>query len=167
MTATLSGTKLAANGPRRYAVQAADSATVSSNAARLPVIQAVSLVTSCSNPAPQAVAINSGLNAAIVTNPAATKLPWSAWRTAPDLPTAPVLAPVRNLPCNRIRKVSTSIPRPGWRSSPMREAAACPSSIWLTTACPLVSPRIRSRRRGHRSRHWQCSGHRQWRQCGG
>ena len=62
---------MAANGPRRYAVQAADSTTVASNAARLPVIQAVSLVTGCSNPAPQGVAINSGLNlrAAIVTEP--------------------------------------------------------------------------------------------------
>jgi len=69
MTATLSGVTLAANGPRRYALQAADSATVTSNAARLPAIQAVSLVTGCSNPAPQGVAINSGLNAAIVTEP--------------------------------------------------------------------------------------------------
>jgi hypothetical protein len=77
MTATLSGTTLAANGPRRYAVQAADSTTVASNAARLPVIQAVSLVTGdCSAPAPQGVAINSGVtslgqifSAAIVTEP--------------------------------------------------------------------------------------------------
>ena len=60
---------MAANGPRRYAVQAADSTTVTSNAARLPVIQAVSLVTGCSNPAPLGVAINSGLNVAIVTEP--------------------------------------------------------------------------------------------------
>lgn len=77
MTATLSGTTLAANGPRRYAVQAADSTTVASNAARLPVIQAVSLITGdCSAPAPQGVAINSGVtslgqiySAAIVTEP--------------------------------------------------------------------------------------------------
>ncbi len=77
MTATVSGTTLAANGPRRYAVQAADSTTVASNAARLPVIQAVSLVTGdCSAPAPQGVAINSGVtslgqiySAAIVTEP--------------------------------------------------------------------------------------------------
>ncbi len=76
MTATVSGTTLAANGPRRYAVQAADSTTVTSNAARLPAIQAVSLVTGCSNPAPQGVAINPGVNtggqtysSAIVTEP--------------------------------------------------------------------------------------------------
>ena len=77
MTATVSGTTLAANGPRRYAVQAADSTTAASNAARLPVIQAVSLVTGdCSAPAPQGVAINSGVtslgqiySAAIVTEP--------------------------------------------------------------------------------------------------
>ncbi len=77
MTATVSGATLAANGPRRYAVQAADSTTVTSNAARLPVIQAVSLITGdCSAPAPQGVAINSGVtslgqifSAAIVTEP--------------------------------------------------------------------------------------------------
>jgi hypothetical protein len=77
MTATLSGAALAANGPRRYAVQAADSTTITSNAARLPVIQAVSLITGdCSAPAPQGVAINSGVtslgqiySAAIVTEP--------------------------------------------------------------------------------------------------
>lgn len=77
MTATLSGAKVAANGPRRYAVQAADSATAASNAARLPVLQAVSLITGdCSAPAPQGVAINSGVtslgqifSAAIVTEP--------------------------------------------------------------------------------------------------
>ena len=70
MTATLSGTTLATNGPRQYAVQAADSTTVTSNAARLPVIQAVNLITSdCSAPAPQGVAINPALNVAIVTEP--------------------------------------------------------------------------------------------------
>ncbi len=130
MTATVSGATLAANGPRRYAVQAADSATVTSNAARLPVIQAVSLVTGCSNPAPQGVAINSGLNAAIVTEPGCNQVAMVSLADSSGLPTAPVLAPALSLPCNRIRKVSTSIPRPGWRSSPMREAAACLSSIW-------------------------------------
>ena len=71
---------MAANGPRRYAVQAADSTTVTSNAARLPVIQAVSLITGCSNPAPQGVAINSGvtslaiLSAAIVTEPSCNQV---------------------------------------------------------------------------------------------
>ena len=73
MTATLSGTVLATNGPRMYALDVADTATTPptpSNAARLQVIQAVSLVTGdCANPAPQGVAIDIVRNVAVVTEP--------------------------------------------------------------------------------------------------
>ena len=92
MTATVSGATLAANGPRRYAVQAADSATVISNAARLPVIQAVGLVTGCSNPAPLAVAINSGLNAAIVTEPGCNQVAMVNLATGTGFGASPELA---------------------------------------------------------------------------
>ena len=92
MTATVSGANLAANGPRRYAVQAADSATVISNAARLPVIQAVGLVTGCSNPAPLAVAINSGLNAAIVTEPGCNQVAMVNLATGTGFGASPELA---------------------------------------------------------------------------
>jgi DNA-binding beta-propeller fold protein YncE len=73
MTATLSGTTLASNGPRIYALDVEDTsaspATVS-NAASLQAVQAVSLVTSdCSNPAPQGVAIDATHNVAVVTEP--------------------------------------------------------------------------------------------------
>jgi DNA-binding beta-propeller fold protein YncE len=73
MTATLSGTTLASNGPRIYALDVEDTsaspATVS-NAASLQAVQAVSLVTSdCSNPAPQGVAIDAAHNTAVVTEP--------------------------------------------------------------------------------------------------
>ena len=80
ITATLSGTKLAQNGPRQYALQVTKSATVS-NAARLRAIQAVSLVTGCGNPAPQGVAINPAVNVsgnfydvAIVTEPGCNQI---------------------------------------------------------------------------------------------
>ena len=76
MTATLSGVTLAGNGPRQYALDVQDtSASAISNAARLPVIQAVNLVAGCANPAPQGVAVAtvvvSGLvhNVALVTEP--------------------------------------------------------------------------------------------------
>jgi hypothetical protein len=69
MTATLSGSFLATNGPRLYALDVSASAGIS-NAVSLQAIQAVSLVTSdCSNPAPQGVAIDIGHNAAVVTEP--------------------------------------------------------------------------------------------------
>jgi DNA-binding beta-propeller fold protein YncE len=73
LTATLSGSFLASNGPRLYALDVVDSPTspsVFSNVAQLQVIQAVSLVTSgCSNPAPQGVAIDATHNVAVVTEP--------------------------------------------------------------------------------------------------
>jgi DNA-binding beta-propeller fold protein YncE len=70
MTATLSGSVLATNGPRVYTLDVASTSTGVSNAAPLQVIQAVSLVTSgCSNPAPQGVAIDFVRNAAVVTEP--------------------------------------------------------------------------------------------------
>jgi hypothetical protein len=70
MNATLSGSYLAARGPRMYALDAFDTTAGASNAAPLQVIQAVSLKTSaCSNPAPQGVAIDVVHNAALVTEP--------------------------------------------------------------------------------------------------
>ena len=71
LTATLSGTALATNGPRLYSLDASDSATGISNAAALQVIQAVSLMTTndCTNPAPQGVAIDAAHNAAVITEP--------------------------------------------------------------------------------------------------
>jgi DNA-binding beta-propeller fold protein YncE len=73
LTAALSGSFLATNGPRLYALDVVDSCTTPttfSNAARLQVIQAVSLVTGdCSNPAPQGVAIDATHNVAVVTEP--------------------------------------------------------------------------------------------------
>lgn len=69
MTATLSGSTLAGNGPRMYTLDVTNSSTFS-NVAPLQVIQAVSLVTSvCSNPAPQGVAIDATHNLAVVTEP--------------------------------------------------------------------------------------------------
>jgi DNA-binding beta-propeller fold protein YncE len=69
LTATLSGATLASNGPRQYAIDVLASGFVS-NAARLQVIQAVSLITSdCAAPAPQGVAIDAVLNVAVVTEP--------------------------------------------------------------------------------------------------
>ena len=70
MTATLSGSYLAARGPRIYALDASDTTSGASNAAPLQVIQAVSLITStCSSPQPQGVAIDAAHNAAVVTEP--------------------------------------------------------------------------------------------------
>ena len=69
MTATLSGSALATNGPRMYTLDVQNSSGIS-NAAPLQVVQAVSLVTSaCSNPAPQGVAIDATHNVAVVTEP--------------------------------------------------------------------------------------------------
>jgi hypothetical protein len=78
LTATLSGTVLANNGPRSYALDVADTSTsppIISNAAPLQVIQAVSLVTTgCSNPAPQGVAIDAVHNVALVTEPGCSQV---------------------------------------------------------------------------------------------
>ncbi len=69
LMATLSGATLAGNGPRQYAIDVVASGLVS-NAARLQVIQAVSLITSdCAAPAPQGVAIDAVLNVVVVTEP--------------------------------------------------------------------------------------------------
>src|SRR4029077_1989579 len=73
LTATISGSFLATNGPRLYALDVADACTTPtapSNVAPLQVIQAVSVVTSaCPNPAPQGVAIDVVHNVAVVTEP--------------------------------------------------------------------------------------------------
>jgi DNA-binding beta-propeller fold protein YncE len=70
MKATISGSKLAPNGPRLYALDVQDSGPTFSNAARLQAIQAVNLVTGdCPNPAPQGVAIDAAHNAAVITEP--------------------------------------------------------------------------------------------------
>jgi DNA-binding beta-propeller fold protein YncE len=71
MTATLSGSTLASNGPRLYTIDVASTAPATvSNAAAMQVVQAVSLVTTaCSNPAPQGVAIDATHNVAVVTEP--------------------------------------------------------------------------------------------------
>jgi DNA-binding beta-propeller fold protein YncE len=70
MSATLSGSYLAARGPRIYAMDASDPTAGASNAAPLQVIQAVSVVTSaCPNPLPQGVAIDAAHNAAVITEP--------------------------------------------------------------------------------------------------
>jgi DNA-binding beta-propeller fold protein YncE len=73
LTATISGSFLATNGPRLYALDVADACTAPtapSNVAPLQVIQAVSVVTSaCPNPAPQGVAIDVVHNVAVVTEP--------------------------------------------------------------------------------------------------
>jgi DNA-binding beta-propeller fold protein YncE len=69
MTATLSGSFIANNGPRLYALDVQDS-SVLSNAAQLQAVQAVNLATgTCSNPAPQGVAIDAAHNVAVVTEP--------------------------------------------------------------------------------------------------
>lgn len=82
MKATISGTTLASKGPRQYALDVQDtSASTFSNAARLQVIQAVNLVASCSNPAPQGVAVDivvvAGVahNVALVTEPGTASQP--------------------------------------------------------------------------------------------
>jgi DNA-binding beta-propeller fold protein YncE len=72
LTATISGSFLATNGPRSYALDVADACTPTtlSNVAPLQVIQAVSVVTSaCPNPLPQGVAIDVVHNVAVVTEP--------------------------------------------------------------------------------------------------
>lgn len=76
MTATLSGSVLATNGPRVYALDVKDTSSRVSNAASLQVIQAVNLVTgtgsgpgNCGNPSPQGVAIDDTHNVALVTEP--------------------------------------------------------------------------------------------------
>jgi len=73
MKATISGSTLAAKGPRQYALDVQDtSASTFSNAAPLQAIQAVNLVTSdCVNPAPQGVAIDAAVNVNGVTVPVA------------------------------------------------------------------------------------------------
>ena len=73
LTATISGSFLATNGPRSYTLDVADACTAPttlSNVAPLQVIQAVSVVTSaCPNPAPQGVSIDVVHNLAVVTEP--------------------------------------------------------------------------------------------------
>jgi DNA-binding beta-propeller fold protein YncE len=71
MTATLSGATIAGNGPRQYDLDVHDtSGSTFSNAGRLQVIQAVSLISNdCSNPAPQGVAIDATHDVAVVTEP--------------------------------------------------------------------------------------------------
>ena len=69
MTATLSGSSVAGNGPRLYALDVQDTSALS-NAAQLQALQAVSLLSStCANPAPQGVAIDATHNVAVVTEP--------------------------------------------------------------------------------------------------
>jgi len=86
LTATLSGATLAGNGPRQYAIDVLASGLVS-NAARLQVIQAVSLITSdCAAPAPQGVAINSVLNVAIVTEPGCNDVSMVSLSTSTGFP---------------------------------------------------------------------------------
>jgi len=75
LTATISGSFLATNGPRQYALDVVDTSSRISNAAALQVIQAVSLVTTkCSNPAPQGVAIDATHNVAVVTEPGCNRV---------------------------------------------------------------------------------------------
>ena len=73
LTATLSGSFLAANGPRLYALDVANACTAPtsvSNVAPLQVIQAVSLVTGdCPSPQPQGVSIDVVHQVAVVTEP--------------------------------------------------------------------------------------------------
>ncbi len=73
LTASISGNFLKTNGPRLYALDVQDtSASTFSNAARLQVIQAVSLITSdCSAPAPQGVAIDAAVSISGTTTPVA------------------------------------------------------------------------------------------------
>ena len=86
LTATLSGATLAGNGPRQYAIDVLASGLVS-NAARLQVIQAVSLITSdCAAPAPQGVAINAVLNVAIVTEPGCNDVSMVSLSTSTGFP---------------------------------------------------------------------------------
>jgi DNA-binding beta-propeller fold protein YncE len=86
LTATLSGATLAGNGPRQYAIDVLASGLVS-NAARLQVIQAVSLITSdCAAPAPQGVAINAVLNVAVVTEPGCSDVSMVSLSTSTGFP---------------------------------------------------------------------------------
>ncbi len=109
LTATISGTFLANNGPRLYALDVVDSCTtptVFSNAARLQVIQAVSLVTgtgtgpgNCASPSPQGVAIDAAANVngvivpvAVVTEPGCNDVAMINLATGTGFGTSPELA---------------------------------------------------------------------------
>lgn len=77
MTATIPGSFFTSSGhgPRIYALDVLDTSSQPSNAASLQAVQAVSLATgSCTNPAPQGVAIDATHNVAFVTEPGCNKV---------------------------------------------------------------------------------------------